>query len=76
MHLINRLNNFVIIGSNLVISQTSSTSTNSVKNITSFTELPKGQYFNNPSTSLNYIYLKDFFFFRIKKLRIINYRKC
>ena len=51
MHLINLVNNFGINGSSFPISQTSSTSTNSVKNMTSFTELPKGQYRNNPSTN-------------------------
>ena len=51
MHLINLLKSFVIKGSNFAISQTSKTSTNSVKNITSFTELPIGQYLNNDSTN-------------------------
>lgn len=45
------LNNLVTMGSNFVISHTSNTSTNSVKNITSLTELPKGQYLNKPSTN-------------------------
>ncbi len=53
IHFNNLLNNLLINGSNLVISQTSNTSTNSVKNITSFTEFPNGQYLNNPSTNYN-----------------------
>ena len=51
MHLISLLNNFVIKGSSFAISQTSKTSTNSVKNITSFTEFPIGQYLSKASTN-------------------------
>ncbi len=55
MHLINLLNNLVTKGSSLAISHTSSTSTSSVKNITSFTEFPNGQYLSNPSTNYQII---------------------
>ena len=51
MHLINLLNNLLIKGSIFPISQTSRTSSNSVKNMTSFAEFAKGQYLSNPSTS-------------------------
>jgi hypothetical protein len=44
------LNSLFIICSSLVISQTSNTSNNSVRNITSFGPLAKGQYLNKPST--------------------------
>jgi len=51
MHLINLLKSLGISGSNLLISQTSNTSTNSVKNMTSFIEFPNGQYLSSPSTN-------------------------
>jgi hypothetical protein len=54
MHLINLLKSLGIKGSSLVISQTSRTSTSSVRNMTSLTELPKVQYLKSPST--NYFY--------------------
>jgi len=46
------LNNLFINGSNLVISDTSNTSINSVMNIISLGELANGQYLNNPSIKL------------------------
>ena len=53
MHLISLLNNLITKGSNFAISQTSKTSTNSVKYITSLTEFPNGQYLSSPSTNYN-----------------------
>ena len=51
MHLISLLKSLVTKGSSFAISHTSRTSTNSVRNITSLTELPIGQYLSKESTN-------------------------